>query len=42
MVAIVITALMLSAIIYLYIGFSLGKSNNSLADLFPIVFGKNA
>jgi Na+/proline symporter len=42
MTTIVITAIILSAIIYLYIGFSLGSHNTSLGDLFPIIFGKNA
>lgn len=42
MVYIVLSALLFSSIIYLYIGFSLGKKNKSLGDLFPIVFGKNA
>lgn len=42
MTTIVITSLLLSAIIYLIVGFSLGKHNNNLADLFPIIFGRNA
>jgi len=42
MATIVLIALLISAIIYLVIGFSLGKHNKSLADLFPIIFGRNA
>ena len=42
MATVVITALLLSAIIYLVVGFALGKHNKNLADLFPIIFGRNA
>jgi len=42
MVLIVITALLLSSIIYLYIGFSLGRYNKGIGDLFPVIFGKHA
>ena len=42
MTTIVITALLISAAIYLYVGFSLGSKNKSLGDLFPIIFGRNA
>ncbi|MFN3299832.1 MAG: hypothetical protein ACK41Z_06530 [Sediminibacterium sp.] len=42
MTVIVVVALLLSAIIYLYVGFSLGNKNKSLADLFPIIFGRTA
>lgn len=42
MTTIVITALLLSAVIYLIVGFTLGKHNKNLADLFPIIFGRNA
>ncbi|MFN8297849.1 MAG: hypothetical protein U0T75_01995 [Chitinophagales bacterium] len=42
MEAVVISALLLSAVIYLAIGFSLGKHNKTLGDLFPIIFGRNA
>lgn len=42
MATVVITALLLSAVIYLIVGFALGKHNNNLADLFPIIFGRNA
>lgn len=42
MTTVVISALLLSAIIYLYIGLSLGKQNHTLGDLFPVVFGRNA
>ena len=38
----VITALLLSAVIYLAVGFALGKHNQTLGDLFPIIFGRNA
>lgn len=42
MATIVITALLLSAVIYLVVGFALGKHNKNLADLFPVIFGRNA
>lgn len=42
MVLISLSALLISAIIYLYIGFALSKNNQTLGDLFPIIFGKNA
>jgi len=42
MIPIVITALLLSSAIYLYLGFVLGKNNKTLGDLFPVVFGRNA
>jgi Na+/proline symporter len=42
MIPIVITALLLSSAIYLYLGFALGKNNKTLGDLFPVVFGRNA
>jgi len=38
----VLIALTLSAAVYLYIGFAIGKQNRGLADLFPIIFGRNA
>lgn len=42
MTSIVISALLVSSIIYLYIGLIIGKHNKSLGDLFPIVFSKHA
>ena len=42
MAIVTLSALAFSAIIYLYIGFSLGKYNKNLSDLFPVVFGTNA
>jgi solute:Na+ symporter, SSS family len=42
MTFIVLSALLISSLIYLYIGFSLGKSNKDISDLFPIFFKKNA
>lgn len=42
MATIVITALLLSSVIYLIMGFALGKDNKTLGDLFPVVFGRNA
>lgn len=42
MTAIIISALLLSALIYLFVGFSLGNKNKTLADLFPIIFGRTA
>lgn len=42
MIAVVLAAILISAGVYLGIGFSLGKKTQSLADLFPIVFGKTA
>jgi Na+/proline symporter len=42
MAIIVIAALLISALIYLYVGFSLGNKNKTLADLFPIIFGRTA
>jgi Na+/proline symporter len=38
----ILTALLLSASAYIYVGFAVGRQNKGLADLFPIVFGKNA
>lgn len=42
MAIIVIIAILLSAAFYLYIGFSTGSKTKSLADLIPVVFGRNA
>jgi len=42
MMTIVVSALILSAAVYIYIGFAAGRQNKGLADLFPILFGKNA
>ncbi len=42
MSVIVLSALILSAALYLYIGFIAGRQNKGLADLFPILFGRNA
>lgn len=39
---ILVFALTVSALIYLYIGYSLGNKNNNIGDLLPIVFGRNA
>jgi len=39
---IIISALLLSSVIYLIIGFLLGKGNTSIGDLFPIILGKKA
>ncbi len=39
---IVLLALLVSAFAYIVVGFVAGKRNKSLADLLPIVFGKNA
>lgn len=42
MATIILSALLISAIIYLSIGYSLSKDNKNLSDLFPVVFGKKA
>lgn len=42
MTAIVLSALILSSILYLFIGFTLSKKNTNLADLFPVIFGSTA
>ena len=39
---ITISALLISSILYLIIGFLLGKGNRGIGDLFPIIFGKKA
>ena len=38
----VLSALLISAAIYLWIGFRLGKQTRDIGDLFPVRFGKNA
>jgi len=38
----ILSALVISAILYLLIGFLIGRKNKSIADLIPIVFRKNA
>lgn len=42
MQTVILAALGLSAILYLYIGYQLGSKNRNLGDLLPIVFGRNA
>lgn len=39
---VVLLALIISAVLYLYIGYKLGHQNKGIGDLLPIVFGKNA
>jgi Na+/proline symporter len=42
MTTVVLLALLISAVVYLLVGFAAGRYNKSLADLFPIILGKNA